>query len=136
MNKKWLSVAILAILLSGGCWLAFFRSTSQSPSQPSFQEVLRAHGGREAIAAVTSFRAQVARLTPPSPAKHFERRLLVEVDGAKFRRETIDPVRMRAQAELFDGQNGFHAVSDLRREPRATSLTQPMEAGRLRAVSS
>lgn len=136
MKKKLLGAVLAAISISGVCWIAFSSRASSANPTAAFQQVLNAHGGREAIAAVTAFRTRARRLTFTAPSVFFERQLLVEVDGVKFRRLIVDSPGVRTQAELFDGQSGFKVVSDLQRKPPEALLAQPMNARRLSAVSS
>jgi hypothetical protein len=132
--KRLIRAMAITGFIAFGCWAAFSRSAPRAISAPLFQEVLGAHGGREAIASITASRVRGARLTSTLPPGFFERRLLVEVADGKFRRQTADPLGLRTQTELFDGQTGFYLVSGAGEQEGVTPQTLRMSGDRLRAV--
>jgi hypothetical protein len=133
MMKKLIYAAVAASLLCLG-WIAFSGSASSRVAVPLFQDVLRAHGGREAIASTVAFHAQAVRLTSTQLPAFFERRLRVSVDSAKFKRHTTDPLGLRDRGELFDGNAGFYAASSSDEQGRAAPQVLPMDSGRVRAA--
>jgi hypothetical protein len=134
--RRLIHASIITSLVFLGLGVAFL-SGSAAPSTPSssFDEVLQAHGGRAALASVVAFRAEALRLTPTIPPAFFERRLLISVDGPRFKRDTVDPRGLRHQIELIDGDVGFYAVSDRSDGKRAeVSPVQPMDADQRRGA--
>jgi hypothetical protein len=109
--RKLMYASIVTMLVSVGLWMTLSGRAAPSVTLLSSEEVLRAHGGREALASVVAFRAQVVRLTSTFPPAFIERWLLVSVDGGRFRRETVDPHGLRPQIEVFDGHAGLHVVA-------------------------
>ena len=81
-----------------------------SASSTSFEEVLAAHGGRQAIAAVASLRVEAARLSIISLTDFFERQMVISRNGAQFKRRTADPLGLRTEIEWLDPRGGFHAA--------------------------
>jgi hypothetical protein len=132
--KRLIRAMAITSFIAFGCWAAFSRDAPRAISAPLFQEVLGAHGGREAITWTTAFRVHGVRLTCTLPPGFFERRLLVEVADGKFRRQTTDPLGLRTQNELFDGQTGFYVVSGSRQQEGVTPQILRMSEDRLRAV--
>lgn len=134
MKKKLLRVVVALPLLSLGWWMSSSHGVAPPSIPPTLDEMLRAHGGREAIANVNTFRAQAVRLTSTQPPAFFERRLTVAVEGEKFRRQTKTSIGPRLRSEWFDGQRGFQSlVSD-----DTEKLPEPLAMGgrRLQAVKS
>jgi hypothetical protein len=134
MKKKLLHIIAVLPLLSFGWWMASLRGAAPPTAPLSLDEALRAHGGREAIGAITAFRAQAVRLTSTQPTTFFERRLTVAVAGAKFRRQIESPFGSRLRVEWFDGQGGFQFISvdSAERQPPAMAMNER----RLQAVKS
>ncbi|MGH9837546.1 MAG: hypothetical protein ACREEM_02050 [Blastocatellia bacterium] len=133
--KRLIRAMVITSFIAFGCWAAFSRNAPRAISAPLFQEVLGAHGGREAITSITASRMHGVRLTSTLPPGFFERRLQVEVADGKFRRQTADPLGLRTQVELFDGQAGFSLISGSHDQPEAvTAQVLRMSGDRLRAV--
>lgn len=133
--KRLMRAMAIASFIAFGSWAAISRSAPRAISAPLFQEVLQAHGGREAITSITAFRVHGVRLTSTLPPGFFERRLQVEVADGKFRRQIADPLNLRIQTELFDGQAGFYLISGSRDQQEALSAQAlPMSGDRVRAV--
>lgn len=111
-----LSSVVTGMLLLASAWCGSAAGTKVAAQSPvpsiSFEEVLKAHGGREAIQQAVVFRARATRITPTLPPAFIERRVLVEAEGEKFRRHTVDPLGLRDQEESFDGVTGWYSVLD------------------------
>jgi hypothetical protein len=132
--KRLIQASVITSLIALTCWAAFSRSAPQALSASLFQEALRAHGGREAIASITASRVEAVRLTSALPPDFIERRLRVEVAGGKFRRRVVDPLGLRTQFELFDGRAGFSLISSSGDGQGTPPPLLPMSGDRLRAV--
>ena len=134
MKKKLTHIVVILPLLSIGLWMASSRGSTSPTAPPALDEALLAHGGREAIGAITAFRAQAVRLTSTQPTTFHERRLSVVVAGAKFRRQIESPFGSRLRVEWFDGQRGFEMISVASDEKHPPALA--MSEQRLQEVKS
>lgn len=132
--KRLIQMTVITCVIALTCWAAFSRSAPRAQSAPLFEETLRAHGGREAIASITASRIDAVRLTSTLPPDFFERRLRIETADGKFRRRIVDPLGLRTQFELFDGQAGFFLVSGSRNGQEPPPALNAMSEGRLRSV--
>lgn len=112
--KKLMYASLITILTAFGVWTtsATKPGTAAPPApEASFDEVLRAHGGSQAIVSVTSVKTELVRLTTTLPTQSIERHRVVSVDGPRFRCQSRDPLGLWHQTEVFDGQRGFKVVS-------------------------
>ena len=134
MNRVTLS--LIAALVFFSCFVFGQQKTAARPNQATFEEVLQAHGGRDKIAAIQSYRAEAARMTQTAPTVFFERRLIVSVDGDLMKRETIDPQRDAVQTETLTSQGELSVALGSRRElgPSASITRSTGDTGRARAV--
>ncbi len=132
--KRLIQITMITSLVALTCWAAFSRNAPRALPASLFQEALRAHGGREAIASIGASRVEAVRLTSTRPPDFIERRLRVEVAGGKFKRRGVDPLGLRTQIELFDGQAGYSLISSSRDGQETRSPLLPMDGNRLRAV--
>lgn len=87
------------------------------PATPvSIGEVLRAHNVAQNPDALLGFDAEAVRLTTRPPGidrelpSFFERQVSVTMAGNAYKRHTADPLRLREQYDLFDGNLPYHAV--------------------------
>jgi len=133
------SISLITILAAFGLWASSPASPGNAappPADASFEEVFQAHGGPSVIMSVTGFQAEVVRLTTTLPTQFIERRLIVSVDHERFRRHSTDPLGLRRQVELFDGQGGFKAISTLSDEAgKVANEFVAMDNDRLRDVT-
>lgn len=153
--QKWVGVALVIVLallfvtLSPSPSVSPFpplrgpsegASASSSPAtfsatSTSFEEVVSAHGGRKAIAAVAAFKVEAVRLSVTSMTDFFARQVAVSVDGEKFKRRSAAPLGLRTEIEWLDERGVFHATAITRAlSGEAVPESLPNDAGRLREV--
>lgn len=108
------------------------------PERPSvFEEILRAHGGREVIAAISGYNICFTRLTYTSPTEYFERQVYIAVQGARFKRKTSDPIGLRSRYEALDDSGNFQSmISSKDRNGVTTDRPLHADSDRLHAVQA
>lgn len=103
----------------------------------SFERVLDAHGGRNAIDAAEGATCRMTRVTCTAPDTFLERQIELTTSGVRFIRRTEDPLRTRTQVEIFDGRGAFAAGAKTREdEDHVIEEALPSDAGRLSGVQA
>lgn len=101
-----------------------------------FEEVLNALGGYAALATGIKSRVSSIELTmTDSPEGHFERRVITAIDGARLRRETVDPHCIRSRVETINDQGKYYGRIVSREYGGRVSTELPAESERVRTVT-
>ncbi len=96
-------------------------------SPAAIEDLLQAHGGRDAISAINSYRVEMTKIVNTVPPKFFAQKVRLSVEGNKIRRETTDPRGERTRVEMIDENGRFHSVAMVRSEasaPRSTTMSE------------
>jgi hypothetical protein len=116
--KKLICTIVLGGLISTGVLALSFGKPEPHANGISIDEVLQAHNVARDPGALSTWLAEAVKLTsyaggPESDfSNFFERKVTVVVDGDSFKRRRADPLGLREQVDLFDGQLAHHSVKE------------------------
>jgi hypothetical protein len=130
--RRLICTLLMSGILSAGLFIFPSANTTPENAKITIAEVLRAHNVPQTPQALRNWFAEAVKLTlypdefNSDFSTFFERKMSVARSGAAFRRSKIDPMALREQVEIFDGQNAFARVSENgKRVEENSSLADP-----------
>jgi len=126
--KTLIYTLVLGGLISGAMFAPISGNSKRTTPVISITDVLRAHNDARKYAALGTWLAEGVKLTSlpggleSDIASFFERKVRVVSDGRSFKRYKADPMGLREQVDLFDGQSASHTVKENGQQVEETGI--------------